>query len=289
MAGGPQKPDHGGNFIMIPRKLLASQAWRDLSPHARATLLVFFDRHNGFNNGSIALGVREISAAIGNQNHAATSRSIGELIMHGFIECTSDADHHKAKARTYRITSISTGDGRKGQPATNEYLDWRPAPSQRKKFGGARTATQNAVSVIETATDRKFPVAVSATPPTVISGFGPDPRVAVTATLIGNQSSGCSGSSEGPEIVRAPSRPAMSRQSTGEGIGVGPDELRAWVHAAITIIGYGGAKQLAHSAKVPEPVLSRFRQGKSLPDHHAISLQTACGRVLPYNKWKAAA
>ncbi len=289
MAGGPQKTDHGGNFIVLPRKLLASPAWRSLSMHARATYLVFCERHNGFNNGEIALGVREVSAALGNQNHRATSRSICELIERGFLVCTSDADHHQAKTRTYRITAIQTGNGKKeGSKATNDYLEWRPGPLQKRKFGGARTATQRPVSVTETATERKFPVAVPATTMTEICGFEADACVAVPATLIGNQSVDHSRSSGSLEIIA----PVASRPA-----GVGPaqsslpalDELREWTRAVIAKLGYGGAKKLAAAAKVPEPVLSRFRQGKNLPEHHRLALQHACGRALPFNVWKAAA
>lgn len=286
MAGGPQKTDHGGNFIVLPRKLLASPAWRSLSMHARATYLVFCERHNGFNNGDLALGVREVSAALGNQNHRATSRSICELIERGFLVCTSDADHHQAKTRTYRITAIATGNGKKG--ATNDYLEWRPGPLQKRKFGGAKTATQKPVSVTETATERKFPVAVSATTMTEISGLEADACVAVPATLISNHSSGCSRSSGSLEIVA----PVAFRPA-----GVGPaqssladlDELREWTRAVIAKLGYGGAKKLAAAAKVPEPVLSRFRQGKNLPGHHRLALQHVCGRALPFNVWKSAA
>lgn len=288
MAGGPQKPDHRGNFYMMPRMLQTSPAWRHLSMHARVVLLVFFDRHNGFNNGNIALGVREISTSIGNQNHGATSRSIVELINHGFLECTSDANHHQAKTRTYRLTWISTGEGKRVVPATHEYLEWRPDGVQKRKFGGARTATRDPVSVTVTATERKFPVAVTATTATESRGFEADARVAVTATLLVNQSVDCPGSPSGPEIVVPPSS-RFPGNRTGDGIGVDLGELREWCRAAIAKLGYGGARQLAAGAKVPEPVLSRFRAGKSLPDHHRIALQTACGRVLPHCEWRAAA
>lgn len=288
MAGGPQKPDHRGNFIMLPRMLLASPAWRSLSAHARATFLVFCDRHSGFNNGDIGLGIREISAAIGNQNHTATSRSIVELIQKGFLECTSDASRHHAKTRTYRITCISTGEGRRTVPATNEYLEWRPGPLQERKFGVMKSATQEAVSVIESATERKFPVAVSATTETVIRGFEANACVEAPATLIVNQSVDHSMSSGSLEII-APvvSRSAGARQAQSSLPDL--DELREWTRAVIAKLGYGGAKKLAAAAKVPEPVLSRFRQGKNLPEHHRLALQHACGRALPFNVWKTAA
>lgn len=288
MAGGPQKPDHRGNFFMMPRMLMASPAWRNLSMRSRAVLLVLFSRHDGFNNGNIAIGVHEISAAIGDQNHKATSRAIAELIEHGFLECTSDANHHKAKTRTYRLTCISTSEGKRTIPATNDYLDWRPSGLQKRKFGGARTATQPPLSVAVTTTERKFPVAVTAPSATESRGFEADARVAVTARLLVNHLSGCSGSPSGPEIV-GPSPARSNGPRPGESSCVDLDELRQWARAAISKIGYGGAKQLAAGANVPEPVLSRFRAGKGLPDHHRIALQHACGRVLAYSDWKAAA
>lgn len=292
MANGPQKPDHRGNFYMTPRRVVDSVAWRCASLRARAVLQVFQDRHNGFNNGDISLSIKEIGAALGDQNHAGNSRAVAELIELGFLECTSDAAHSQAKARTYRITFIGTGEGKRATSATHEYQNWRPQTGARKKFGGARsamdvkfgaavTATRTPVSVVVTTTPVKFRAAVTATQGAEIADFQEQGSVAVTAPLLSNHLSGESGSSE--------ITPKVRKICPADSAGVPLDELRAWVRAVVEVLGYGGQKTLANNAAITQPALTRFRQGRSLPEAYRLPLQEACGRALPYNRWKAAA
>ena len=66
------------------------------------------------------------------------------------------------------------------------------------------------------------------------------------------------------------------------------DILRTWVGEVVERAGYGGARKLANAADVPEPVLSRFRAGKGLPDRYRLPLQEACARSLPFNELEAA-
>lgn len=288
MAQGPQKSDHGGKFIMVPRRVVDSVAWRNASMRARAVLQVLQYCHDGYNNGTLAISIKQIGQALGDQNHGANSRALAELIELGFLECTSDAAHGQAKARTYRITFISTGEGKRAAPATHEYADWRPTGDAKKAFGGARTAarkkfgaavttTQEVETVIVTATQVKFHGAETATRVAVTPGVSADRSVAVTAPHLGNHPGGNSGL---PEISSHPCRQSI----------VAPlDELRAWVRAAVEAIGYGGAKALASAADIPEPTLSRFRQGRSLPEQYQRPLHEACARVLPYSQFRAAA
>ena len=274
--GGPQKPEHGGNFYMVPRRLQDSPAWRHLSLRARVVLQVLQYRHDGFNNGRLAITVHELSAAVGDQNHGANGKALAELIEKGFVECTTDANRHQAKARTYRLTFIPTGEGKRTAPATHEYREWRPGPGDRRKFGGAKTATRSPVLVTETATIVKFPVTETATQPTAIAGFEPNCRVAETAPLLGNQS---------PRKIPGSDRPVISRSGVVQAsAAVDLDELRGWLRLAIDRIGYGAQKRLAAETGISEPTLSRFRAGRGLPEHYRIPLQTACARIIPHTE-----
>lgn len=285
MGQGPQKPDHRGNFFMVPRMLQDSVAWRCSSLRARVVLNVFLARHNGFNNGKIALGIREIGKAIGDQNHGGNSRAVAELIEHGFLECTSTVDHQQSKTREYRITFISTGEAKRTAPATNEYLDWRPAKQRMRQFGGARTATSNPVSVAATASQRQFSVAETTTRSTVIRGFEADCFDAVTASLLDNHSSVESSLSPNSTSAGVASLTSRAPQS----ITVPLEELRQWTRDSVEHLGFGGQRQLAADAGVPDSIVCRFRQGRSIPASHRLPLQSACGRVLPYRRWKEAA
>jgi hypothetical protein len=276
MGQGPQKPDHGGNFFMTPRRVTASLAWRHASYRARSILQVFQHAFDGYNNGEIAFGIREIGTAIGDQNHAANSRAVAELIELGLLECTSDANRVQSKVRTYRITFISTGKARNIVPATHEYDSWRPV--KKRKFGGARTATQNRESVAVTATTVKDSVVVTATQMTESRGFEGAGCVAVTASLLDNHSRGA------PEPVKLslshvkiPAADLRTELAT----------LRQWAHQVLAHLGYGGARQLAADAGIPEVALSRFRSGKGLPEQYRVPLQHACARVIPFNKFTA--
>lgn len=287
--GQSQKPDHRANFFMVPRAVVASVAWRHASLRARAILQIMQYRHDGRNNGQIALTLKDIARELGGKNHGANAKAIAELIALGFIECTSGADHRQAKAREFRITFIPTGEGKRSQPATNEYQEWRPAPGNRKVFGGARsadpmkfgaavTAMPTMKSDTVTATEVKFHVTETATGVAGIAHFSTDSNVAETVTLLSNHLS--------PQS-RPRSVSGISPSQSVESIAAPVDELRAWLRDAITAIG--GAKLLAKEAGVPEATLSRFKNGKGLPERYRLPLHEACGRALPYSKWKAAA
>lgn len=287
MGQGPQKPDHRGNFFMVPRSVIECVAWRHASLRARAVLQVFQFCHDGFNNGEITLSIKQIGKALGDQCHGANARAVAELIELGFLECTSDATHGQSKARSYRVTFIPTGKG-KATPATNEFQAWRPAPGSRRAFGGARaaqpvkfggaiTATQDVKLDAVTATVVKFHDAVTATGGPAIAGISGEASGAVTATILGNHSTRRHGVSPLSEI---------SSRTGAESIAADFDDLRAWVREAIEVLGYGGAKALAKSANMPEPNLSRFRAGKALSEQYRLKLHEACARVLPADKRK---
>src|SRR5579863_7174881 len=237
---GAQKVDHGGNFIQTPRKMITSLAWLHLSNRARAALQIIQSRHKGYNNGHIALGIHAISEALGDQNHRASSRAVAECIKKGFLECTCDFDRRQSKVREYRLTFISTGYDNNAVAATNEYLDWRPNPESKRKFGGARTATKMGNAIADTALGEKLSIADAAPKIAENAGVLHDACGAKTAPLIGNQS--------------VPVFLPLSGGGTVEVDGPVMDlpELRSWVRAAIANLGYGGQRILAREASIPE-------------------------------------
>lgn len=282
---GHQKADHGGNFALMPARVQNSVAWRYASLRARVVLSIFLMRHNGYKNGEMSLSVSELCGLIGDQNRGANSKAIVELIELGFLECTSDADRSQSRAREYRITFVSTGPVKHLRPATHEYEDWRPAERKFRQFGGARTALQNPLSGAVTAPTRKFPGAVTAPCSTESRGFEAHDHGAVTAPPLSYQSLPPSGHPSKSVI----SPPKLPRANSSIDARVDVQELREWTQATIRTLGYGGARKLALDSDVPEPIISRFRSGRGLPDHHRLRLQLACGRALPYIRWRSAA
>lgn len=280
MGQGFQKPDHGGNFYMTPRRVTASVAWRNLSNRARAVLVVFQHACDGFNNGEIAFGIHEIGKSLGNQNHGANARAVAELIQKGFLELTTDASRALAKVRTYRLTFVSTGKTRAITPATHDYEAWRP--TEKRKFGSADIAPKNCVSAAGTAPNMKVSGADIAPEGTESRGFEGQSIGASPALLLDNHSVGSD------RAGKSPVQPLkISPETRAADLRADLDTLRAWVCEAVDRRGYGGARALAQDAGISEVALSRFRRGKNLPEQYRVRLQEACARTIPFNQMAA--
>ncbi len=97
--------------------MLASNAYRALSPNARALLVELVMLYNGENNGSLFLSVRDAAHRIGLADATAASRAFDELMELGFIEVTQighfrvKASEH-SRARCWRLCWLC-GPGRK--------------------------------------------------------------------------------------------------------------------------------------------------------------------------------
>lgn len=251
----PQKVDHGGNFIQLPRAMLASPAFLSLSQRARSCLLVVIERFNGFNNGRIGLSIDNLGAALGNQNHAANSRALVELMDRGFLECMAGANHVKSKAREYRLTFIESGRGG-FEKATNEWKLWQ-AP---KKIVPEATATREWKPVEATATRRKLGVEATATRATETVGFGGRFRVEATAAHIISQY-----------------HPSPAPVSDVGNTFKSSSELRAALNGLIET-GEATATAIALAINMPAGTMSKFRNGKGLPQAYVGPLHMELGK-----------
>lgn len=251
----PQKVDHGGNFVQLPRAMLSSPAFLSLSLRARSSLYVVLERFNGFNNGRIGLSIDNLGAALGNQNHAANSRALVELMDRGFLECMAGANHVKSKAREYRLTFIESGNGGRDK-ATNEWKLWRPVG----KIGPEATATREWKPVEATATRRKLGVEATATRATETCGVGGRFRVEATAAHIISQ--------------YQPSPLAVS--DVGNSF-KSPSEIRAALNNLIAT-GETTATALALAVNMPAGTMSKFRNGRGLPEQYVGPLHMELGR-----------
>lgn len=132
MAGGKSKATcrpallgERRHFFMLPRCVVDSPAYRDLSVHARAVLIEIGVRLDGFNNGKIGCDQRSMMESL-RCRPANIVKAIAELMTHGLIDVSAEGDRLAKKAREYRLTFVSTPTA----PATNDYLRWTPTPEK---------------------------------------------------------------------------------------------------------------------------------------------------------------
>ena len=116
----------------LPHVVMDSEAYRHLSPNARAVLGEIIRKFNGYNNGKIAIGYREIAHRLNRSDMHFIAPAIKELFEHGLLDVTAQQSWADRRVREYRLTFVSTGErGHRGN-ATNEYLEWRPAAKQKR-------------------------------------------------------------------------------------------------------------------------------------------------------------
>jgi hypothetical protein len=148
-----------GRFARLDHRILTSSAYRALSPNARSLLIELIMMHNGENNGSLYLSVRDAAARMGVADLTAARRAFDELQALGFIELTQNSffevkASNKSRARCWRLTWLP-GPGRKH--ANWDFLDSEPDPqttARRRMERGLR-----ALKVYRRARDQnKLPV-----------------------------------------------------------------------------------------------------------------------------------
>lgn len=110
-------------FIMIEGYLKKTAAWKALTPVERAAYLEVKWRFDGFNNGRVGLGCRELADEL-NMGRDTANRALEGLVDKGFIvKAKPSAFHVKNRAVTeWRITEYKcdvTGD-----LPTKDFIHW---------------------------------------------------------------------------------------------------------------------------------------------------------------------
>lgn len=264
----PQRCDHGGSYVSVPRSLLSSAAWIDLGSRGRCIVLALCARFSGYNNGAIPISIEEIGQALGNQNHGANSKALARAIDLGIVECMVDANHHQGRAREYRLTFIETGPPKARVPATHEYRSHNRTREKKGQFFAAQSAGKSDVSTAEiTASSKLSAEDFAGSGIMESSNLGVLPPVG-TSALIFNHPCGSQGHIRGGR----------------EGALVSPGDLREWTRLVVASYGHGTQRQMARDAAISEPSLSKFLHGRGLPERHRASLQMACSRYVPYDQ-----
>lgn len=124
---------HTDRFVRLPHFILRSNAYRSLSCNARALLVELVMLHNGENNGSLYLGVRDAAHRVGLADTTAANHALDELTRTGFITMTVEG-HFRVKAsdtsraRCWRLNWLQ-GPGRR-LPSL-DFLTCEPAPQTK--------------------------------------------------------------------------------------------------------------------------------------------------------------
>ncbi len=84
-------------WVRLDHSIMNTIAYRSLSPNARSLLIEIIKRHNGSNNGSLWLSVRDGAALMGVACLRAAQAAFDELQIMGFLIMTSPA-HFSVKA-----------------------------------------------------------------------------------------------------------------------------------------------------------------------------------------------
>jgi hypothetical protein len=190
-------------FVRLDYCILNSNAYRALSPNARALLVELAMLYNGSNNGSLYLSVRDAAYRMGLADLTAATQAFSDLQELGFIEQTQEAYFSvkaadKSRARCWRLTWLA-GPGRKGPTMTFQSCEPLPQTQARKRmergqrvlkaYRKARDSGHLPVLDFETMVPNQanaptIPVLVSNTPMSRNGGFLPKFHVPDSATYL---------------------------------------------------------------------------------------------------------
>ncbi len=83
-----KKDSKFNSFVAIPRKILWSQEWKELSPSAKLFYIQLKAKYNGNNNGEIRLHYSELDGIKGISSSSAIANAIRELEQKEWIRKT---------------------------------------------------------------------------------------------------------------------------------------------------------------------------------------------------------
>lgn len=122
-------------FTRIGHKMQSSAAYRSLNSNARSLLFEMTMMHNGDNNGSLWLSVRDAARRMGVSDINAARQAFDDLEEAGFISMTVNSFFEvktasKSRARCWRLTWLPVV-GVCG--ATDEWKSYTPADGKKAK------------------------------------------------------------------------------------------------------------------------------------------------------------
>lgn len=121
-----------GQFVLLPYRLLKSDAWRSLSGGSIKVYLELHTRFNGKNNGQLFVSLDNAAKALG-LSKSTVQRAFQELEEHGFIVKTTAGSWYKGKATEWRLTTQTY----KNQSKTDDWKNFtaKEKINPRKPYG----------------------------------------------------------------------------------------------------------------------------------------------------------
>jgi hypothetical protein len=120
-------------FVMLPKYMVRSAAWRSLSGEAVAAFIEISNRYDGCNNGRLHLSDREL-AAVRPISRVTAYRAKTELKEKGFVEVVRASGFNikdrKRQAEELRLTTFHCDVTR--EPPSKTFMKWVPGEPQSK-------------------------------------------------------------------------------------------------------------------------------------------------------------
>lgn len=258
----------GGGYILLPH-VVSDALLPVASPRAIAILIAILRGFNGFNNGSIAISMRDMGKAIGSPENSANAAAVQWLEDRGFIRVRRFPKGQR-KASEYELTFITTG--RNGDvAASNDYL----ARLETKKSAVGNFQPRTAPPDASFHTRRKQRVGNFHTGATENSAFGGGAPVPDFPTHILSHVSARSVGAQIPSQLGSNSSAAPSSV-------MDLADLRSVTLDYLSGSPAGTQSRIAHQLEIPAGTLSKFLNGRSLPPAYRMPLQLEIGRRRPW-------
>lgn len=279
----------GPRFTRLTHNLMASNAYRALSPNARSLLLELAMMENGRNNGTgLYLSVRDAAARMGVADPNTACAAFAELETLGFIAATAEA-HFAVKAgagsraRYWRLTWEAM-HGRMGPTVDYEKREPAPGTAAHKRMDRGLRALKrwrkeqeggepNKIAVRDLPTHFSESVGKSHT---TASPMGTDPSPSVRDFPTQKTGNG----ENPPNLVVGDSPTYTADQSGAEESGSSMATVDAALRAPVTAAWVGltqrGREAFARRAGLTAPEVQRYVDGRdNLSIQKAMALRSA--------------
>ena len=124
-----RKRKSNGPFVAVPKAIMATPAWRAMSPGGRLLWIELrgWLRNDGSNNGKAYLACRDAAKAIGTKSKGSIVRWYAENKHYGFVRKTAEGFlglDGRGIAAHYRFTDLAHGT----HPPTRDFEKWDGEP-----------------------------------------------------------------------------------------------------------------------------------------------------------------
>lgn len=243
--------------VRVYHSMMDTDAWRAASGNSIKVLLALVAKDNGDRNGELAFSCREAADLTG-LSVRTCQRCLKELQELGFIRCTQRGAFSRKTlhASLWRYTWQAWPEGKKGP--TRDFEKWKPDGNTRMQICPATDANMSEAMETPPATDAD--IATEETGKSLVSTNSKSDRIATLTIYQGE---------------------AQSDLETEQRKQANPDNranlatLRQRLIERLQSSEPGEQSRLADMIGIPGGTLSKFVNGKNLPDRHCDRLAKA--------------